>query len=384
MSNTDKKETFITQSTKTIINQLETDIQDTENGLDSTYQFSPLCWLESCFTNYAADISSYTFLEPIVPYATMLEILRDKVQSLTSQQKPISPTEAKFVMVLCQLILLVPVRKTTPDVNICLTDLLKMRFGKFSDLGEFKDLVFEWMDKVIIISVIAGSNPIPGLLLVQQSNNNVIGLVRSLKVGNHNISTYRCILGAIVPYMQQLPQQQRPEFCQAFYDLLGTFNAEHPSQHHEMLKLSVNQAQLVIDAILNWGKNIEPEQFPILCTLLPLCTVALQDLATNKKSQYHAIFKSLGDYKFKKGQDVEGPAFAYLELYCALAHTVNFPNKDVYKLLTIGNHFLFKTTLLSEIINGEEPFLALPTIRKICAPLGTGCPFFKLIPAKPA
>jgi hypothetical protein len=324
-----QQDSFITAATKKIIAQLEEDISKTETSLDSTYQFAPLCWLESSFTNYAADISSYTIIEPNAPYATMLSILRDAMKRFTDIGKP-TPQKVKFILVLCKLIQLMPVHKTSPDVNIALTELLTIRFTKSSALGEFQDIINEAIDNVVVLSVEAGSNPIPGLLLVQQDNKNVIGLIHSLNIGNHNVSSYRCILGAIVPFAMALEPGKRNEFCMEFYYALGSFNANHPAQHHEMLQLSVNQAQLIIDTVLGW-KSIETEYLPLLCTLLPFCTVALADMASNKKSPYHAILKELGDFKVKKGNFVEGAAFAYLELYAALSHTINFKNKSVFK-----------------------------------------------------
>ncbi|EAX96365.1 hypothetical protein TVAG_337970 [Trichomonas vaginalis G3] len=317
----DKEDNFLTKEIVTLCQKLQRDIEESETGLDSTYSFEPLCWLQSSFTNYAADISSFAILGPNVPYSVMISLLRDKIKLMTKQEGP-TASEIKFILVLCELIMLLPVHKTSPNINIALTDLLQARFSTEIVSKEFQNLVYEAIDKVIRLSVIAGSNPIPGLLLVKQ-NSDIIGLLRSVKVGTHNVSAFRCVLGAIMSYINNLALESRKEFCIEFYNILGSFNVEHPDMHHEMLTLTVNQAQMVIDGILSWKTSNETEELPVLCALLPLCKTCLMDMKANKKSPYHAILKMLGDVKFKKNQNFIPACFAYLELYTAVIHLEN-------------------------------------------------------------
>lgn len=317
----ESNDNFLMKETATLLAKLEKDIIETETGMDSTYNFEPLCWLQSSFTNFAADIGCFTILGPNIPYAAMLFMLRDKINLFTKQEGPTS-ADVKFILILCELILLCPVHKTSPNINIALTDLLQARFSTKIILKDFQGLVYEAIDKVIILSVVAGSNPIPGLFY-GDDKPDIIGLLRSVKVGTHNVSAFRCVLGLITTTVANLAESTRHQFCIEFYSLLGSFNVEHPSMHHEMLSLTVNQAQMVIDAILSWHNAPDVDELPVLCALLPLCKTCLMDMMQNKKSKYHSILKALGDVKFKKNQNFIGACFAYLELYAALVHLEN-------------------------------------------------------------
>ena len=316
---------FISSSMKKLLTQLENNLNEYDSGVDSTPQFSPICWLSSSETNYVADINSFTILEENTPYTVLVQVLTHKLAAMTEIGGP-KPPSVKFILILCELIKLCPIHKTNSDVNIQLTELLNLRLGTTIDLGQYKEIIVDAVDSVVVLSVVAGSNPVPGLLLNQSEKSDVIGLIKSLAIGNHNISAFRCAIGAIVPLLSTLQPEKREEFCILFYEHLGNFFVDHPNQHHEMLALTVNQAQLLIDYILSWYSTPPPYSLPLLCALAPFCTTIAG--IGSKGNSFNPIFNALSDFKFKKGNDNTGPAFAYLEIYCAITHTLNAKNKD--------------------------------------------------------
>lgn len=315
---------------KKVLNQLETELRDTDAGIDSTIQFSPLCWLITSASSYANDIVSFTALEENTPYSILLEMLTKKISAMTEIGGP-KPPDVKFVLLLCELIRLCPYHKTNPSVNIQLTDLMTLRNATTLDLGAYKEMIVEAVDSVIVLCVVSGSNPVPGLFMNQLGNNDVIGLLKSLTVGVHNISAFRCMLGTITPIIVSLPPDLRPEFCEMFYSVIGNFFVDHPTFHHEMLALTVNQAQIVIDSILSWSSTPEFYALPVICSLLPFIN-DVKDIYT-KNHRYYGIINTLLNTKFKKGSN-NFAAFAFLELYCANTHVLNEKRKDSFSSLS--------------------------------------------------
>lgn len=302
---------------KKLIRSVELDLKETEPFIDNLHRFRALLWLESPDRTYVTDASGLCLIDPNASFAFFIKELTSKLETyMVSSAK--NPVTAKLVLVICELVGLMPVQKTSVEINLSLIHLIQMNLDD-QRLGVASESIRGAVKGVVRMAIVAGSNPIP--TMVGDPGINAFDVLKKIDGMICSASTFRCLLGILPPLLAGVPIERRVEFSEKLYSMLRVFSTSFPDVHAEFVRQGLPQAQTLIDEILKWKGGPEMETLAVICYFIPMCHQTLEVMNAGKKgkgSSFSGIFSAVNDgLKTKKANQL-AVARCFLELYSAI------------------------------------------------------------------
>ena len=302
---------------KKLIGDIEQDLKETEPFIDNLHRFRALLWLESPDRTYVTDASGLCLIDPNAAFAFFIKELTSKLETyMVSNAK--SPVTAKLILVICALVELMPVQKTSVDINLSLHQLIKMNLDDQS-LGPASGSIRGAVRGVVRMAIVAGSNPVPAMLA--DSGITAFDVMKKVDGMICSASTFRCLLGILPQLVAGVPLERRVEFSETLYALLTVFSTSFPDVHAEFVRKGLPQAQTLVDEIMKWKGSPEMETLAVVCYFIPMCHQSLEAMASGKKSKsgpFGSVFSAVYDgVKAKKANQV-AVGRCFLELYGAI------------------------------------------------------------------
>jgi hypothetical protein len=304
---------------KPLLRDIESDLSASEDFPDNISTFSPILWLEWPHRRFLRDLSGLFQLNSHAPLAELLRTLFARLKRLV-EPGGTTPVNAKMILVICELIQHFPVIDVSGDIDASVIQIVGMNLPN-RKLGPGHRTLLDAVERVIHISVLGGSNPVPSFLIPPAALDlpDFFTVLPTLPSVTCSRVTIKCVLAAIPDYLQSMPVEQRGRFVEQFYDFMVGFFTHNPRLHEQLLQTGLSQAQVIVDAILGWKSTPEPEHLCLLAALLPFCSSGLQMyVRLGRKHQYHVIFQGLGDFRQKREPARYSIASGILELLDAI------------------------------------------------------------------